>query len=355
MSGLYVAKLTSGDSGRQSWIVFVVRDDERAADLMFQAAFTRHQAYNNWGGKSLYAFNSTGPQAVEVSFDRPFATVSGASQLLSGWEYPMIRFLEREGYDVTYSTSIDTHRGTNLHRTRAFLSVGHDEYWSWEMRENVEQARDRGVDLAFFSANTCFWQIRLGPSRATGASDRTVVSYKEGALSADPVASDGAFSNDHLTTTLWRNVPVLRPEESLIGVMYTAAPVDGDIVVDEADHWVFSGTGLRKGDRLRGLLGYEVDRIFGNGPATLRRLGHSPFVTTDGKETGISNMTIYEAPSGAHVFATGSIQWSWGLDDFNAEARGFRSNAAAQQITRNVLNYFAHGTLPLRRRRVARH
>ena len=206
------------------------------AIIEVQNSVSTWQAYNNWGGKSLYPHNSTGPQAKKVSFDRPYSIEDGAGDYLFRWEYNMVRFLEREGYDVTYVTSIDTHANpATLLRAKAFLSVGHDEYWTWEMRANVEAARDRGIDLAFFSANVCYWQARLEDG------NRTLVSYKESALSADPLANDGNPLNDARITTKWRNVPVLRPEESLVGVMYVESPVDGDITIDNASHWVFAG------------------------------------------------------------------------------------------------------------------
>jgi hypothetical protein len=345
LSGVYLVKLTARPSSRQNYVIFVVRDDRRA-DLLFQTSVTTWQAYNNWGGKSLYAHNSTGAAATKVSFDRPYSLAAGPGDFLYRWEYPMLRWLEREGFDVTYATNTDTHAqpAPFLRRVRAFLSVGHDEYWSWEMRTNVEAARDRGVNLAFFSANTCYWQIRFEHDL------RTIVAYKETALASDPIAQDGNPTNDHLTTTLWRDVPVSRAEESMIGVMYTESPVDADIVVENASHWVFAGTGLKPGDRLPGLLGYEVDRIFGiASPANLVRLAHSPFVSAEG-ESGTSDMTIYETSNGAIVFATGSIQWSWGLDDFNANARGSRLSVAAQRVTRNVLERM---TASKRRRAVA--
>ena len=343
VSGVYLAKLTGKPSGNQNYIIFTVRDN-RAADLIFQNSVTTWQAYNNWGGKSLYPHNSTGPQAKKVSFDRPYSAEDGAGDYLFRWEYDMTRFLEREGYDVTYITNIDTHANpATLLRAKAFLSVGHDEYWTWEMRANVEAARDRGIDLGFFSGNVCYWQARLEDD------NRTLVSYKESALATDPLATDGNPLNDNRVTTLWRNVPVMRPEESLLGVMYVESPVDGDITVTNTSHWVFANTGLRDGDRLKGLLGYEVDAIQGlQSPPNLVRLAHSPFVTTDGKDSGYSDMSIYTAPSGALVFAVGSIQWSWGLDDFGPSVRGDRTSEAARQITRNVLNRMI-GMMPKRR------
>ena len=207
------------------------------------------------------------------------------------------------------------------------------------MRQHVEQARDRGVHLAFLGADVCYWQIRFEPN-ASGSEDRTIVAYKEAAGTLDPLAIDRQPQNDRLITGRWRDRPTSRPEERLVGVMYAADPVDADIIVSQADHWAFAGTGLKNGDALRGLLGYEVDAMYGGGPPAIERLAHSPFVEqgTQGK-VRYADMTMYAAASNALVFATGSIQWSWGLDDYNAPVwHTARASAAAQRITRNVLD-----------------
>jgi hypothetical protein len=335
VSGVYLVKLTA--SATQSLVPFVLTDDRSRAPLLFQSSVTTHQAYNNWGGKSLYSFNSVGPAAVKVSFNRPYANGKGAGELFS-WELSLLRFLEREGYDVGYCTNVTTHSEPSTLRDRsAFLSVGHDEYWSLEMRENVVAARNRGVNLGFFSANTCYWQIRLESSRARGASDRIMVCYKERAQGEDPLFG----VDDARVTTLWRNAPVNRPEEQLLGVQFDGRfyPVDTDIVVDDPSHFIFEGTGLRIGDRLPGLLGYEADRIFGGGPPNLIRLCHSP-VNLDDAPDGFSDMTIYSAPSGALVFATGSMQFNWGLDDGEDSTRADLVNPAAQQMARNLIARF---------------
>src|SRR5262249_26470213 len=158
--------------------------------------------------------------------------------------------LEKEGYDVVYSTNLDTHeRPAELMLHKGFLSVGHDEYWSWEMRQSVQAARDAGVNLGFFSANTSYWQIRFEPSAVTGDSDRTVVCYK--ALS-DPMAKNP--STYYLVTVAWRDPHVTlpaTPEDGLIGIMSNPnEPVDGDITIADASHWVFANTGLSNGDTL---------------------------------------------------------------------------------------------------------
>ena len=367
LSGIYLAKLTGATSGKQSYIIFVVREDDRPADVLFQSSVTTFQAYNNWGGKSTYPSNSREERwARKVSFNRPYGRSQhpqggsgvGAGEFLTamsihptrslstaGWEYNMVRWLERNGYDVTYSTDIDTHSRSDFWKGhRAWLSVGHDEYWSDEMRRHVEGARDQGLGLGFFSANTCYWQIRLEPSPITDEPNRTMVSYKEVALAEDPYALDGDPSNDHLITVQWRDQPLNRPEHQLIGVMFETVPVDGDLVITRPAHPLFSGIPLPPDHRLPGLLGYEIDRAFPDGPAGLVILAHSPYLR-DGQIV-YGDMTLYQTPSGSPVFASGTIQWSWGLDDYNVPAlRTARTSEAAQQITRHILELLARKTL----------
>jgi hypothetical protein len=365
VSGVYLAKLTGTPSGKQSYIIFVVRDDNRPSDFLFQSSVTTYQAYNNWGGKSTYPSSSIGEQwAYKVSFNRPYArsahpsaaSGAGAGDFLTatsihpsspispaGWEYNMVRWLEQQGYDVAYSTNIDTHADSGWwKRRKAWLSVGHDEYWSREMRSHVEEARERGAGLGFFSSNTCYWQIRLEPSPLTRQPYRTMVAYKEAAATRDPYALDSDQSNDRLVTGQWREAPVNEPEASLIGVMYDAVPVDGDIVISQPSHPLFAGVALPPDGKLQGLLGYEVDGPHRAGPKDLTILAQSPYVA--GGRRNHAAMTIYTWPSGSVVFATGSMQWSWGLDEYNAPAiRSSRLSEAAQQITRNVLALLVQG------------
>ncbi|MGD8322938.1 MAG: Ig-like domain-containing protein, partial [Gammaproteobacteria bacterium] len=368
-TGVYLARLTESAGGRQSYIIFVVREDGHQHDVLFQLPVTTYQAYNAWGGKSVYDWNSgstepwgstAGTRASHISFDRPYARNPydpagygmGAGEYLTnvqpvgridgaGWDYNMVRWLEHEQYDVGYITNIDTHRSPEaLLNTEVFISQGHDEYWSWAMRDNVEAARDSGIDLAFFSSNAAYYQIRFEPSPTSAVPNRVMVVYKDAAL--DPVYNDANPLNDYQTTIPFRYLPVPRPEEALIGVQYVLDPYDGDIVVTNPTHWVFDKTGFVFGSRLEGLLGYEPDGIFDVDIVSNREvLAETPIVSSvDPTETGTSHMTIYSTPQ-ASVFATGSLQWSWGLDDYNAPAlRTSRLSAMAQQITGNVLEDF---------------
>ena len=165
VSGIYFAKLVreSGAAGA-SHVPFVVRDDDGASDVLFQTSDTTWQAYNRYGGNSLYA---GGPganpgRAYKVSYNRPFSTRGTEPEdSVFNAEYPMVRWLEENGYDVSYTTGVDSdRRGAEIREHKAFLSVGHDEYWSRAQRDNVKAARDAGVNLAFFSGNEIFWKTR---------------------------------------------------------------------------------------------------------------------------------------------------------------------------------------------------
>jgi hypothetical protein len=342
-SGIYLVKLTGAQSAYQNYIIFVVRDDSRHSDLLFQSTVTTYQAYNDWGGLNLYG----PPRAYKVSFDRPYRKYYGASAFFL-WEYFMVRFLERNGYDVSYSTDVDTDlRNDLLLLHKGWLSVGHDEYWSWQMRDNVEAARDSGVNLAFFSSNTAYWQVRFEPN-SSGLPNRTMVCYKQAEL--DPYYSDGNADHQHLVTVRFRDEPVNRPEDALLGVMYEAKMFESnDMVVSDASNWIFANTGLMNGSRLPGLLGYEADRRFDDAPPNTTTVTHSPFVVNGVSHN--SDMTVYTTAAGSTVVATGTMQWNWGLDDFVYYPPivdvnipyGYTapvSNPAVQQATRNILDRF---------------
>ena len=337
ITGLYLAKLTDSRTGKQTYVPFVVRDDYRPADLGFQDAVTTAQAYNNYGGYSVYDANSTGGQrAYQVSFDRPYAAANlgltntdgyNCNNMLA-WEYNMTRWLESQGYDVSYYTNLDVSTNSlQLYSQKIFLSVGHDEYWSMDQRNNVERARDNGINLAFFSANTAYWQIQIEPS-SSGQANRVMTVYKDTSgigtgRSIDPIDQ----TNPVAATTLFRSPEVNRPENALLGVGYVSdhSNIYGgyDFVVSNASDPYYANTKLKNGDKLKGLVGYEWDALLNNGltPPGLVVLSQSPVQANSilptlplGTNPNISNAVRYTAASGAKVFSTGSIQWVWGLD-----------------------------------------
>src|SRR5438105_79358 len=343
-SGVYLGLLTNAQ-GFQNYVTFLVRDD-RPAPFLYQQNIMTNQAYNNYPndgstGKSLYSYNSYGAntisgetRAVKVSFDRPYSDL-GFPQ---ADEMEFIRWIERMGYDVTYSTNVDTHaNGASLLSHKAFLSVGHDEYWSKEIFDAIEGARDAGVNLAFFAADTGSVQVRF-ESSAPGAPDRVMICYKSAAI--DPV-------NGPTTTVAFRSPPVNRPEQALRGVMSASGAIvtSGtlvDYVVTNSSHWIYAGTGLKDGDSVARIVGYEMDRYLSQYPppdsANWTLLSHSPFTDYSGNAT-FANSSIYQAPSGAWVFSSGTISWSRALDGFWYNA----ADARIQQATANLFAAFLNG------------
>jgi hypothetical protein len=335
VSGVYLARLVRTDTGGSSHVVFVVRNDQSASDLLFQTADTTWQAYNRYGGYSLY-FGPTG-RAYKVSYNRPFETRghNNESWLFSG-EYPMIRWLERNGYDVSYTTGIDTDRaGAELLEHHAFLSVGHDEYWSGTQRANVEAARSAGVNLAFFSGNEVFWKTRWEPSiDGSSTPHTTLVSYKETAASAkiDPSSE---------WTGTWRDPRFSppadggRPENELTGTLFTVNSYQEQAIkipaaMGSLRFWRNTTVAsLPVGGTATlplGVLGHEWDEDVDNGfrPAGLMRLSSTTLAVDRyiqdngnvyGPGTGTHSLTLYRAPSGALVFGAGTVQWAWGLDE----------------------------------------
>ncbi len=351
-TGLYTAKLTEQATGKQSQVWFVVRDDSRSSDIIFQSSFTTYFAYNSTAGYSTYAYNSTaGQRGYKVSSDRPLSMTTFEwhhFNQMTLWEYNMLRWLESQGYDVSYITNIDFQTSSQiLQGHKVFLSVGHDEYWSLEQRNLVEQARNSGVSLAFFSSNTAYWRVRFENSNG-GQANRVMVCYKD---TTDPVAP----------TNKWRSTQNNRPENSLLGIMYTGDRDDlyytwgdpngssnsysgYDFVVANSSDPYYANTNLTNGSTLTQLVGFEWDSIVNNGasPSGLVTLGQSTVSPTNvdgdlppGTNTQVSHAVRYTAASGAKVFSTGSNQWMWGLDSDRVTSP--KEDNRAKQIAVNVL------------------
>jgi len=329
-SGVYMARLTPvGNDNYTSYIIFIVRDDNRSADVVYQLPLTTSQAYNEWGGKSLYDYNSPGGRAYKVSFNRPYTQNDGAGLYFPG-DYEMVMWLEREGYDVKYISSEDMETPNILSGSKVFLSNFHDEYWSMNMYNNIINARNSGVDAAFFTSNNIYWQIRFEASSG-GVANRTIVCYKDADL--DPMAS----INPLLTTVLFRDVGM--PENEFLGVMFDNLMGYGEHrpwVVANASHWVYASTGLNNGDQIDTLAGYEVDRYFNNGraPANVTLLSNSPYVNPSLQVDSLQEASIYQAASGAYVFNASTNYWSYLL--FGTWI--WTHDTRVEQMTRNLLN-----------------
>lgn len=366
VTGVYFAKLNRLDKAGSSWITFVVRDDSSTSDLLFQTSDTTWQAYNSYGGWSLYTApaSSTVGRAYKVSYNRPFntAAVKPESWLLNA-EQPMIRWLEANGYNVSYSSGVDSdRRGTLLKNHRVFLSAGHDEYWSGGQRANVEAARDSGVNLAFFSGNEVFWKTRWEASKdGTSTPNRTLVTYKEthaGAVidPADPPTWTGTWRDPRFSPPADGG----RPENRLTGTIFMVnGPTYVAMTVPAADgrlrFWRNTAVSRQSAGQTLTIdagcgcfIGYEWDSDMDNGsrPAGLMDLSHTtssvPQLLVDYGSTyapgqASHSLTLYRAPSGALVFGAGTVDWAYGLDGSSS----VNSSIPDLNIQQATVNLFA--------------
>jgi hypothetical protein len=365
VSGIYFAKLTRSDTRGTSHVVFVVRNDASHSDILFQAADTTWQAYNSYSA-NFYGCNGTfssGCRAFKISYNRPFWTRSFEPQTwLFNAEYPMVRWLEANGYDVTYSTATDTDRnGALLLNHKVYFSNGHDEYWSGNQRAQVEAARAAGVHLAFFSGNAVYWKTRWENSiDGSGTPYRTLVCYKETWAKAviDP-ADPPTWTGTWRDPTFSPPADGGRPENALLGSLTVmAGEISGDMTVPQADgrlrFWRnTSVASLPTGQTATlapggNLLDSEVDVDVDNGfrPPGLMHLSTTPissssqclldYGTSVGACSAVHNLTLYRHPSGALVFGTGMYDWAWGLDA-NHDRGTSATDPSMQQATVNLL------------------
>ena len=328
--GQYLLRLESSDGGA-TFVPLVIRDDGSRSDLLVQSAVTTWHAYNGWGGASLY--EGAKGRADVVSFDRPY-TGNGSGEFL-GREYEFVYLVERLGLDVSYWTDIDLHqRGQLALNHRAVVIPGHDEYYTVEMRQNLEKARDAGVNLGFFSANNIFRRIRLEPSPLGDA--RLQVNYRD--ASRDPLNG----KDPTRVTTSFRDSPAANPESSLIGNYYECNPVSADWVVADPSMWMFEGSGFTTGEKIPKMVGNEYDRVTADVPTpqNIQILAHSP-VTCGGKKS-YSDSTWYSAPSGAGVFSAGTFGWSPLMDD-PCPNGPVDVRCKLVKVTENILRAFAAG------------
>ena len=356
VSGIYFAHLVRTDAtAGESHVFFVVRDDDGGSDLLFQTSDTTWQAYNAYGGNSLYTGQPAG-RAYKVSYNRPFTTRGNAPEdWVFNSEYPMVRFLESNGYDVSYSTGVDTdRRGAELLEHEAFLSVGHDEYWSGAQRANVEAARAAGVHLAFFSGNEVFWKTRWENSiDGSGTPYRTLVTYKETHADAkiDPLPNvwTGTWRDPRFSPPADGN----RPENALSGQIFTINCCAINMVVGQADgrmrFWRNTRVATLGTNATTtigsNVIGYEWDEDLDNGsrpPGSFRvsqTAGTGDRITDYGTNyaqgAATHSMTMYKHSSGALVFGAGTIQWAWALDSEHDRGSA-AADTAAQQATVNL-------------------
>jgi hypothetical protein len=387
-TGVYLVRLeAAGDSslpgsGQQAYVPFVVKDSTHQDALIFQCCVNTYQAYNSYGHYDLYQGNNVfADRSLAVSFNRPYFWGLGAADFWN--EYPMLRWLERLGYDVVYTTSVDTHADPDmLLRHAAWLSVGHDEYISYEARGNVEAALAAGTCIAFIGGNPMYWQVRF--EAGVNGENRTLVCYKH-PNTPDPLVA----SNPDRVTCLWRDPPVSRPEQAFIGVSWddnidfcqARRPDVGGyalpLSVAASSHWAYGSSGLSDGDNIPGVVGVEFDRAWATqmSPPDVMMLAHSPVQLvhyTTGEPDCVEAPSTADQPNpeqrwadtiirrqkgvGSKLFAAGSIIYNWRLDDTDVDntqhrewqlagPSQFSASAPLQQVTRNILDHFLTGPL----------
>lgn len=332
--GQYLLRLESSDNGA-TFIPLVIRDDRSRSDILMQSAVTTWQSYNGWGGASIYTGDAG--RADIVSFDRPY-TGNGSGEFL-GREYEFNFFVERLGLDVSYWTDIDLdERGELATEHRAILIPGHDEYYTVRMRQNLEKARDAGVNIGFFGANNVYRRIRLEPVGPN--SSRRLVNYRD--AKRDPAAA----TDPTQVTTSFREAPAANPESSLTGSYYECNPVSADWVVADASAWMFEGSGIRNGDRMPKMVGNEYDRVTSGvpTPSNIQVIARSP-VNCKGLNS-FADSTWYSTASGAGVFSAGTFGWSPLLDDVSCGdtiSSASTMRCRILRVTETILRAFAAG------------
>jgi len=341
-SGEYIAKLVDAERS-EAYIPFIVRELTPRAPVLFVAAVTTWQAYNKFGGRSLYR----GPSATHcevcptrsraVSFDRPY-TWPGSGGVFAG-EFQMIELMEAHGLDVGYATSIDLDQGVvALQRRRTFVSAGHDEYYSRAMREALTQALAGGTSLAFLGANDMYRHIRfesspLGP-------DRIEVNYKK-------VQEDPFWKTDPADSTgNWRSPPTSQPEQLLLGAQYDCCPGTNHCVGDWFDWtaegvptWLFRHTGLARGVRIPRLIHGEYDRVYRTVPEPPGAVVVAHTTIPCGRFHMEQDSTFYVAPSGGGVFDAGDefFTCAAGPTPPNGKCAARRVDPRIQQLVLNLL------------------
>lgn len=333
--GQYLLLLRS-DAGGTHYVPLTVRDDHAAGGLLVVSAVTTWQAYNPWGGCSLYscAPDRHHDRAQVVTFNRPYSHEyqHGSADFLDH-ELPLVSLVEQVGLDAEYVTDIDLHQQPDLASARhGVITLGHDEYYSTPMRDALETAVAHGVNLAFFGANAVYRHIRLSPD-ATGRADRVMANYRE---QTDPMAR----TDPKQATVQWRNAPLRRPEATLIGVQYGCAGVRVPMHLVNARNWIFAGTDATDKQNIANLVGVEFDELAGRSftPPGLEVLAASP-VTCRG-QVYQHVMSYYSNASGAGAFATGTINWICAIDGSCAD---LAMSPVVRGATWNVLREFANG------------
>ena len=352
ISGVYLGRLTTIPEGEQepywqSHVVFIVRDD-RPADILFQCSDNTWQAYNRWPNNySVYTHpkGNQGPWA-DVSFDRPYGReaqwqgiVNDPRTVGSGewlcFEFPLAFWLEQHGYDVTYCSNSDMLTPDRGRKCRAFLSVGHDEYWDIRQFRSIERLRDDGVNLLFLSGNSVCW---VAPLRASVDGRPNRIFFRGG-----PYGADQSYAQNR--QKLHGPFPHHGPDEGLLMGARNVEPVNGggDWTCVQPEHWVFAGTGMKRGDSIPGMVGWEY-----HGQPATEIPGLEILAAGTAWVGGVRPQqwaaTIYPGPKDNFVFNAATIWWPQAMSTppghvlpWSHWSRPHGPDERVQQMMRNLL------------------
>jgi hypothetical protein len=350
LSGVYLGRLTTvvpiDEPYWQSYVVFIVRDD-RPADVLFQCSDNTWQAYNRWPNNfSIYTHpkGNQGPWA-DVSFDRPYGREAqftsvvndpltfGSGEFLP-FEFPMAYWLEQHGYNVTYCSNSDMLTPDRGLKCKVFVSIGHDEYWDIRQFRSVEKMRDEGVNLLFLSGNSVCW---VTPFRASSSGAENRIIFRGGPYGAD---NDYAKGREKFHGPF----PHRGPDEGLLMGARNVEPVNGggDWIITKPNHWIFAGTGVKRGDRIPGLVGWEYHGMPADIPGLEVVAKGTAWV--GGSRPQQWAATIYPGPKENFVFNASTIFWAQGLSHppghtlpWSHWSRPHGPDDRVQKITHNLL------------------
>jgi hypothetical protein len=351
-SGVYLGRPTTAvdpasEPYWQSYVVFIVRDD-RPADILFQCSDNTWQAYNRWPSNfSVYTHprGNQGPWA-DVSFDRPYGREAqfdgvvndpltfGSGEFLP-LEFPLAYWLEEHGYDVTYCSNSDMTTPEHGLKCKAFISVGHDEYWDILQFRSVETLRDAGVNLLFLSGNTICW---VTPLRAGHDGRPNRIMFRGG-----PYGGESVYARQRQKEH--GPFPEHGPDEGYLLGARNIEPDNGggDWIIVKPEHWIFAGTGVKRGDRIPGLVGWE----YHGDPPRIEGLEIVAAGTAwvGGQRPQRWTATIYPGPKGNFVFNASTIFWAQGLSSppghtlpWSHWSRPHGPDKRVQRITKNLLD-----------------
>jgi hypothetical protein len=349
--GDYLLRLDAAAASR--YVPITVRSAVTRGRVVLVAGAMTWQAYNKWGGASLYdddedehegRHGGEGGRGGAVSFDRPYVDGFGSGRFLT-YDGPLVATAERAGLPLAWVTDYDVATDPALlDGAAAIVLGGHAEYWTAPMRDAVTKAVDGGTNLAVLGANTAYWRVRLA-GRATGVPGqpdrrdgrpRIVTGTKNAA--ADPLR----FTDPGGTTARFRDAPQARPEEQLTGMRYDCFPAEASWTVTDPTWWGYAGAGVHAGEKLEGVVGPEADRVY---PAATRPVPEEVVAYqryTCGGRGGTAHTGVYwTAPSGAAVFAVGTMRWVCALETHCTHVPGVRSSQVVNRVTTNVLTAFA--------------